>query len=115
MVFGLTCSSNTLDISQVGPALKQVCRKGVPQRMYRYPLVNIGFFASPVKRFLYRPTGHPAWRPGTAIWGLILAPVVLNRLLCDRGEHRVTILPVLALADMEQFSIPVDVFDLESS
>ena len=44
-----------LDISQVGPALKQVCRKGVPQRMYRYPLVNIGFFTSPIKRFLYRP------------------------------------------------------------
>ena len=107
-----------LDISQVGPALKQVCRKGVPQRMYRYPLVNIGFFASPVKRFLYRPTGQMPSRPGAReqpCSGLILAPVVLNRLLCDRGEHRVTILPVLALADMEQFSIPVDVFDLESS
>ena len=24
-----------LNISQVGPAFKQVCRKGVPQRMYR--------------------------------------------------------------------------------
>ena len=52
-----------LDISQVGPALKQVCRKGVPQRMYRYPLVNIGFFTSPVKRFLYRPLGQMPFRP----------------------------------------------------
>ena len=81
-----------LGIPQVGPAFKQVCRKGVPQRMYRYPLVSIGFSAGPVKRFLYRPPGHPAWRPGTAIWGLILVPVGLNRLLCDRGEHRVTML-----------------------
>ena len=51
-----------LDISQVRPAFKQVCRKGVPQRMYRYPLVSIGFFASPVKRFLY--PDRPVTRPG---------------------------------------------------
>ena len=46
-------------------------------------------------------TDRPVTRPGAReqpYSGLILAPVVLNRLLCDRAEHRVTILPVLALA-----------------
>ena len=99
--FGTVMSQQLLNIPQISTLLKQMRCKGVPQRMCRHMLRDIGLLPSPLHDLLNRSFGYMTTRLRAfkkPLNYLILFDICLYHLTCQIRVQGIAVLASLARA-----------------